>query len=131
MCLVCFNRNGSLQDFLTSVDLDMQSVYSHLLPVLSVFQKNKEMWIHQSAESDNTDKYSVQLSNQGTICLSGGQTCMMPPGPMHCLKRMRPTRGSTAERGSSSSWMCAPEYAALANAKRAFCPPAHHKIRGL
>ena len=45
---------------------------------------------------------------------------MMPVGPMHWLKRMRPTRGSTADSGSSSSATSAAEYAARARANRAF-----------
>ena len=55
----------------------------------------------------------------------GGQgTCMMPWGPKHSWKRMRPTLGSTALSGSSSSMTSAREYAALASASLAFCPPA-------
>lgn len=46
---------------------------------------------------------------------------------MHWRKRVRPTRGSTAERGSSNSCMSAREYAARASASRAFCPPAPKK----
>ncbi len=64
------------------------------------------------------------LGQQATGVLGQG-TCMMPWGPKHFWKRMRPTLGSTALSGSSSSMMSAREYAALASASLAFCPPAH------
>jgi hypothetical protein len=64
------------------------------------------------------------LGQQATGVLGQG-TCMMPCGPKHSWKRMRPTLGSTALSGSSSSMMSAREYAALASASLAFCPPAH------
>ena len=66
-------------------------------------------------------------SNNTVKCLKlcAGAPFMRPLGPIHWLNRMRPTRGSTADSGSSSSITSAPEYAARASASRAFCPPAH------
>lgn len=53
-----------------------------------------------------------------------GAPCSRPVGPMHCWNSTRPTRGSTADSGSSSSATSGRAYAARASASRAFCPPA-------
>ena len=68
----------------------------------------------------------IRAASKQATGVSGQGTCMMPWGPKHSWKRMRPTLGSTALSGSSSSMMSAREYAALASASLAFCPPTHH-----
>ena len=64
----------------------------------------------------------VNRQKAAQVCCSSAHV-MTPLRPMHCVKSVWATRGSTADSGSSNSTMSLRAYAARASASRAFCPP--------
>lgn len=90
----------------------------------TVHNNNRQSVLVLPAIKAQSGVHSLQLhcctTSATHFCLDWHAPFSRPLGPMHCSNRTRPTLGSTALSGSSSSATSGRAYAARASASRAF-----------